>query len=288
MSLVSRIPGTAAARYPHAQQQVSVLCRLIPKNVQKNKGEFWPNKEKKAWQVEHQTKKHFFNAYPIAVAFSLCSCTAASNSKSNGHWLVHTDSNKANQNEAWIYLAKGFTSIKLNHLKDENSGNCFLHVAWRVSQEKAAVFKLHLSATHTAAERCRTTSALTTPLLGLQHRFLSAKLTAYRVTVQQPTWEKGSFSLTTCHCITLPVLEMSFALDMSQPSETHPAPVFCLSGWRSNECQKGVSKERSVRQSASHSCHLSICESGGIEEEWDLTQTWLRSVWRSQADTLSN
>lgn len=25
---------------------------------------------KKAWQVEHQTKKHFFNVYLIAVAFS--------------------------------------------------------------------------------------------------------------------------------------------------------------------------------------------------------------------------
>jgi len=34
----------------------------------------------------------------------------------------------------------------------------------------------------------------------------------------------------------------------------------------------------SVMQSASHSRHLSICESGGTEGESDLTQNWLRSV----------
>lgn len=78
---------------------------------------------------------------PDSCGFFLCNCTADSNSKGNGHHLVYTDSNKANQNQAWIYLTdKRFKSTKLNHLKHQIPDNCILHVSWTASQEKTASF----------------------------------------------------------------------------------------------------------------------------------------------------
>lgn len=85
------------------QQQI-LLRNLIPKMFKRTKEDFdWLRK--KAWQVEHQTKKHFFNVYLITVAFSSSVALLILIGEVKIMVIIYsTDSNKANLNQEWVYL----------------------------------------------------------------------------------------------------------------------------------------------------------------------------------------